>query len=211
VDTVGNIETAPSNPDATISRAFSPTPLRALDIDVHLGMQQRSWIRYLDILFSQTSGITALANSNRIRVERFSVDTTSAAGAAAGTGASVAVNSFQTTDSRLRLDFGSNGLGGLRQAGDGFYRVRLDMDGDTAFDGTDDAQFEFFRLFGDVNGDSRVDEADSRFVASQLGRTGPTLEADADGSGAVNTLDRQYTIQRRGRHLRDWMLGWLDD
>ncbi len=211
IDSISSVEAAPSTPDATLNRSFTPPPLRALDIDVQLGMQQRSFVRYLDVLFSEASGVSNLGNASRVKVEKFSVDTASASSAVAGTGTNVVVSAFTTVNSRLRLDFGSSGVGGLRQAGDGFYRIRIDMDGDAAFGGADDAEFEFFRLFGDVNGDGIVTLADTNLVGSQLGRTGSGLEADCDGNGVVNTLDRQYSIQRRNRTLQTWMFGWLDD
>ena len=50
----------------------------------------------------------------------------------------------------------------------------------------------FFRLFGDVNGDGVVNNADLAIINSAIGESGANLAADVDGSGAVNSLDLEY-------------------
>jgi hypothetical protein len=112
---------------------------------------------------------------------------------------------------KLRLDFGSNGLGGLRQAGNGFYRILLDVDGNGSFADAGDNAFEFHRLFGDANGDAKVDVADTTLVTSQIGRVGANLDGDLDGNGSVNSTDRLFTTQQRGKLLLEPLVGWLDD
>jgi hypothetical protein len=38
------------------------------------------------------------------------------------------------------------------------------------------------------------------------------LDGDLDGNGSVNSTDRLYTSQQRGKKLLDdVLLGWLDD
>jgi hypothetical protein len=85
------------------------------------------------------------------------------------------------------------------------------MDGNGSFADVGDNAFEFHRLFGDANGDAKVDIADTDLVTSQIGRTGSNLDGDLDGNNAVNSTDRLYTTQQRGKKLLDPLLGWLDD
>ena len=51
----------------------------------------------------------------------------------------------------LLLDFGAAGIGGNRNttAGDGYYQLSIDLDGDGTFETVE----HFYRLLGDVNGD----------------------------------------------------------
>ena len=149
-----------------------------------------------------------MLNAGRVKIERFGIDATSVV---PGTGVDVPGTLLSQNGNRLRLDFGASGLGGLRQAGNGFYRVLLDLDGNGSYADTGDAAFEFHRLFGDADGNGIVDIADTNLVTSQIGRTGANLDGDLDGNGAVNSTDRLYTTQQRGKKLLEPLLGWLDD
>ena len=205
-DLSGNVETAPSTNDVSVTATFAAAALTATGIDVQNGANQRSYVRYLDILFSDNP--TAMQSSGRIAVERFGI---SAGAVNAGTGVAVTGFSTSRTANNLKLDFGTDGLGGKLQDGDGFYRVRLDLNGNGVFTDSGDASFEFFRLFGDANGDGTVDVADTNLVTTQVGRAGANLDGDIDGNGAVNATDRLYTTRQRGRKLLSWMLAFLDD
>ncbi|MFO0999029.1 MAG: hypothetical protein U0936_01720 [Planctomycetaceae bacterium] len=208
-DGSGNIEAMPAaTSDISVTVAFSAAGLTATGIDVQNGVNQRSYVRYLDVLFSTNSGVSNLLNPGRVKVEQFTIDATSVV---PGTGTLVTGAGLTQTGNRLRLDFGATGLGGLRQAGNGFYRILLDMDGNGSFADAGDSAFEFHRLFGDANGDAKVDVADTNLVTSQIGRTGTNLDGDLDGNGSVNSTDRLYTTQQRGKKLLDPLLGWLDD
>ncbi|MFM7925366.1 MAG: hypothetical protein ACKPJJ_34515, partial [Planctomycetaceae bacterium] len=81
-------------------------------------MSQRSYVRYLDVLFSGSPA--AMLSGNRVRVERFAVN---AGSVTPLTGTAVTGFGLSVDGPRLRLDFGSSGLGGTAQAGDGFYRA----------------------------------------------------------------------------------------
>ena len=205
-DLSGNVEAAPSTSDVVVTATFAAASLTATGIDVQNGANQRSYVRYLDILFSDTP--TALLSSGRIAVERFDISATSIN---AGTGVAVAGFSTSQTANKLKLDFGIDGLGGTFQNGDGFYRVRLDLNGNGLFTDSGDASFEFFRLFGDANGNGTVDIADTNLVTGQVGRAAANLDGDIDGNGTVNATDRLYTIRQRGRKLLSWLLAFLDD
>ena len=207
-DGAGNVEAAPASGDLEVTVSFSDQPFSATGIDVQNGANQRSYIRYLDVLFSSAAGLTAWSTTGRVSVERFGIDATNVA---AGTGTVVATPVFAKDGNKLKLDFGATGLGGLNLAGNGFYRVRLDINGDGDFLDAEDKAYEFYRLFGDANGDRKVDIADTNLVISQVGRTGLNLDGDLDGNGAVNSTDRLYSVQQRGKKLLDPLLGWLDD
>ncbi|MBL8810606.1 MAG: hypothetical protein JNM43_10550, partial [Planctomycetaceae bacterium] len=93
----------------------------------------------------------------------------------------------------------SNGLGGNRNttAGDGYYQLGIDMDGD----GTYESVRSFYRLLGDVNGDRRVDTVDSSLVLGAYGTSNP--ERDVNGDGSVNANDRTLLLRSVGRKLKD--------
>ena len=202
------MEAAPADVDLTVTVSFSFVPFSAVGIDVQIGANQRSYVRYLDVLFSNAAALASWPSTNRVKVERFAIDSTSVT---AGTGTVVNDGVITKDGSKLKLDFGATGLGGSNLAGNGFYRVLLDIDGNGSFSDAADQAFEFHRLFGDANGDRKVDVADTNLVTSQVGRSGINLDGDMDGNGVVNGTDRMFTIQRRGNKLNDLLLGWLDD
>jgi hypothetical protein len=207
-DSAGNVEAAPVSGDVTVTVSFSSGGLTLGAIDVQNGSGQRSYVRHLDLLFSSSTGLSSLANTGRVRVERFGIDATSVN---PGTGTLVSGFTVNQSGNRLKIDFGATGVGGLRQAGNGFYRVLVDVDGNGNFTDAGDGAMEFHRLFGDADGNGIVDIADTNLVTSQIGRTGTNLDGDLDGNGSVNSTDRLFTVQQRGRKLLDPLLGWLDD
>jgi ELWxxDGT repeat protein len=207
-DGSGNVEAAPVSGDVSSTYSFASAGLTATAIDVQNGVNQRSYVRYLDVLFSTSTGLDALLATGRVKVERFAID---AGSVNPGDGAPVTGFGLVQNGNKLRLDFGSNGLGGLRQAGNGFYRILLDVDGNGSFADAGDNAFEFHRLFGDANGDAKVDVADTTLVTSQIGRVGANLDGDLDGNGSVNSTDRLFTTQQRGKLLLEPLVSWLDD
>jgi hypothetical protein len=202
------VEAAPIGGDVSVTMSFASAALTATAIDVQNGVNQRSYVRYLDVLFSSSTGLSNLLSTDHVKVERYGIDATVLA---PGMGSPVTGFTLSQEGNRLRLDFGANGLGGLRQAGNGFYRVYLDLDQNAAYHDFPDRSFEFHRLFGDANGDGQVDVADTNLVTSQIGRVGANLDGDLDGNGSVNSTDRLFSTQQRGKKLLDDMLGFLDD
>ena len=186
--------------------------MRATGIDVQLGSQQRSYIRNVDVLFNSETNLVELLAPARIAVERFALD---ASDVTPGTGISVGNFAVNKVADRLRLDFGTNGITGVRTSntGDGFYRIRLDVNGDGDFTDAEDASFEFHRILGDANGDAVVNNADLAIVNSQQGRTGALLQGDMDGNGGVNFQDRNYVNAQKAinRHLDEALVALLDD
>jgi ELWxxDGT repeat protein len=207
-DGSGNVEVAPVSGDVSATYSFASAGLTATAIDVQNGVNQRSYVRYLDVLFSTSTGLSGLLATGRVKVERFGINATSVT---PESGTAVTGFGLVQNGNKLRLDFGLNGLGGLRQAGNGFYRILLDLDGNGMFTDAGDKAFEFHRLFGDANGDAKVDVADTNLVTSQIGRIGANLDGDLDGNGSVNSTDRLYTTQQRGQQLLAPLLSWLDD
>ncbi|MDX1927618.1 MAG: Calx-beta domain-containing protein [Pirellulaceae bacterium] len=207
-DDAGNVEATPVVADLSVTNSFAAAGLKATAIDVQKGANQRSYVRNLDILFSSATGLSELLAAGRVKVERFGIDATSVS---PGTGSLVTGFALTQDDKSLRLDFGANGLGGLREAGNGFYRILIDQDGNNSFGDPADTAFEFFRLWGDANGDGKVDSTDLSLVTSQVGRVGNNVDGDLDGNGVVNSLDRLFATQQNGKKLRDSLFGWLDD
>ncbi|MCX7399769.1 MAG: cadherin domain-containing protein [Planctomycetales bacterium] len=205
-DGSGNVEAAPVTGDVSVTVSFSaPAILTATGIDVQNSANQRSYVRYLDLLFS---GDPSALLSGNIAVEKFGLNATDVT---AGTGTAVTGFGMTQSSNKLKLDFGATGIGGLRDAGNGFYRVRLDMNQDGDFTDAVDQAFEFYRLFGDANGDKVVDVLDTNLVTAQVGRSGTNLDGDLDGNGTVNATDRLYTTQQRGKNLLLALRSLLDD
>lgn len=194
VDGAGNLEAIPLSADIQVTETFTAPAagLSAQGIDVQNGQTQRSYIDNVDVLFNDATGLQALIDNDRIRVERFGLDETTPD---LGTGSVVSGFSAAASGNAITLDF-ANGIGGSGSGGNGFYRIALDLDGDGSFD---DASFEFFRLYGDANGDGKVTSAD---------RISPE---DLNGDGRVDARDRSVWRRERGKELNSDLFGLLDD
>ncbi len=208
IDSRNNVEDEPSVADQILTRQFDPpAQLQATGIDVQRGANQRSFIQYLDLMFSDSQGLQNLLTNNRVRIERFSLD---ASDVTIGMGATVSLGSASINGNIIQLNFGAQGIGGNRStdAGNGFYRISIDTDGDGDFD---DQHFEFFRLFGDADGNGTVNAADSTLINGQFGRTGTNLDGDIDGDRRVSVFDRLYASRNVGKKLRIDLFDYLDD
>jgi surface-anchored protein len=163
-------------------------------IDVQNGMTQRSYIRNLDVLFGSDDGLDdILANPGRVQITKYDLN--------GNNGSVLPATAFglSTSGSSLKFDFGLQGLGGNRNtnAGDGYYRVGIDADGDGEFE----TFKSFYRLLGDVNGDHKVDASDRTSVMAALRSQNP--EADANGDGVVNSADLTLVTRAIGRKFKD--------
>jgi ELWxxDGT repeat protein len=196
IDNAGNQEAAPAAPnDVVLTETFTaPASLDAVGIDVQKGQTQRSFVQFVDILFNNITGVQDLIANNRIRVERFAVDESSPT---IGSGTAITGFTAVGNGNSIQLDFGSGGLGGSRRAGNGFYRISLDLNGDGLFD---DSNFEFFRLYGDTNGDGQVTSSDRRGIREDL-----------NGDGRVDSRDRRVPRSERGRAIDAALLAMVDD
>jgi hypothetical protein len=162
-------------------------------LDVQDGMTQRSYIRYVDLVFANSSGLATLISEGRIKLTRYSLT-------GGGTPVTVSLtNKLSTSGSEIRFDFGSGGIGGSASSstGDGYYEIGIDLDRNGSFETVK----HFYRLFGDVTGDRKVDSSDVSAVSAAYGQSGSKVEADVNGSGSVNLLDWYYTRSARGRSL----------
>ena len=160
VDGAGNTEAAPSDPnsDFVVTSTFGASPaLGVTSFQVQKGSVERSFVRYLDLGFNQSVGIQALVDSiqdtanDRVQLIHYDLNGLN------GQRVSLA-GKAHTVDQVMAFDFGQNGVSGspTSTAGDGWYELKLDLDGN----GTYETVKHFYRLFGDVNGDRAVDNND---------------------------------------------------
>jgi hypothetical protein len=173
----------------------------ALALDVQEGQTQRSFVRTVDVLFESDEHLDDVVNLalDRIQLERFALSGVGPATTVSLTGA------VSRIDSQVRLDFGAQGIGGNRNttAGDGYYRLSIDLDGD----GTFETVKHFYRLLGDVNGDRQVSAVDASLILAAYGTGNP--ERDVNGDGLVNAADRTLAIRSLGKTLDELLP--LDD
>ncbi len=179
--------------------AFTITVANVAEVtgfDVQKGLTERSFVRYLDLDFASTIDVVS---TGRIQLTRYNLDGTG--------GTAVGLGPVSVTGARLSIDFGAQGIGGNRNtsAGDGYYVLSMDLDGNGTFETT----LAFYRLFGDANGDRKVDAADGAFILGAYGQLGPSLEGDVNGDGVVNALDRTYALRVTGAALGAGL--WIDD
>ena len=132
-----------------------------------------------------------LIDNNRLQLTRFDLN-----------GLNGSLKSFPTptvVGNKIHFDFGVQGIGGNRNtnAGDGYYELAVDMDGNGSFE----TKNYFYRLLGDVNGDRKVDATDSSLTLSAFGTRNP--ERDVNGDGFVNAIDRTLVLRALGRKLKD--------
>jgi hypothetical protein len=168
--------------------------------DVQHGQTQRSYLRYLDLSFAQSGPeLDALLSGGRVQLTRYNLSGSDA-------GSQVNLNGVHyVTANNLSFDFGAQGIGGNRNsiAGDGYYKVQLDLDGNGTFETTR----RFHRLFGDVNGDRKVTLADTARVLSNLGSHNPVF--DVNGSARVDLVDAVLALLSVGRKLNSQLV--IDD
>ncbi len=161
--------------------------------DVQRGASQRSYIRYLDLVFESDAGLNQLVSEGRFRLTRFGLTGT-------GSGASVSLGGrMQVFGNRVQVDFGAAGIGGNANSttGNGYYQLSVDADRN----GTQETTRHFYRLLGDTNGDRVVSSLDRQAVDAAFGQTGINLNADVNGDGVVNRKDRSIVKNQIGRQL----------
>ncbi len=119
------------------------------------------------------------------------------------------------TGNDLSINFGPNGITSLLTEnnvsgtgkpsttfGDGWYALGVDPTGNPSNNQV--FWLPFFRLLGDTNGEGVVtgpytmSGTDAYTVYNAEGEQGPLLDADVDGSGAVNSKDLTYTAAAKG-------------
>ncbi|HEX5102420.1 MAG TPA: choice-of-anchor Q domain-containing protein, partial [Pirellulaceae bacterium] len=164
--------------------------------DVQRGLAQRSYIRYIDLVFESADGLAELIAQGRFGLTRYNLN--------GANGVNVSLTGKATASgNRIVIDFGAQGIGGKRNSatGDGYYALALDTDDD----GSLETVRNFYRLLGDSNGDRIVDATDVNNVNAAFGATGPH-NADLNGDGVVNATDRNLANRRQGRKIASHLL-----
>jgi len=163
-------------------------------IDVQNGQTQRSFVRYLDLVFDSDMGLLDLINNGRLQLTKFDLNGANGVVIPLPGGAGTSVSG-----TRINVDFGARGIGANRNtnAGDGYYEIGVDMDGNGSFE----TKKHFFRLFGDVTGDGTVDSADKIKVLRGNGTT--SAESDVNGDGQVNVLDTALMSRAIGKKIKN--------
>jgi hypothetical protein len=175
------------------TQAFTLTVVSELtSIQVSKGQTQRSYLRYIDLTMANASVATQLASNASTRIKLVKGDLSgnnpsdvSLTGLVSASGSTVAI------------DFGSQGIGGARNTNlaDGYYALQFDLDSDGTFETT----YNFFRLFGDTNGDGKVDQTDVNNVTA--GMTAYSAAYDLNLDGRVTSGDVILVRRAQGRAL----------
>lgn len=213
VDARGNVEAPPAQltDDIVATATFVPPPALAVaGFDVQKGANQRSYVRYLDVLFNTATGVQGIldsvsdadASNDRIHLKRYGLD-----GSGPGDNVGLMGGVIQRRGSAFAFDFGSSGLTGNAGSavGDGYYELSIDLDGDNIVD----RQLYFYRLFGDTNGDGKVDQQDVNNIRKSIRRNLFNSDYDIDGDGEVSVIDLLYTRDEKKKSLLGGL--FLDD
>jgi hypothetical protein len=203
VNGTGDVEAVPAGgSQVAVTATFAtPSQLAATGFSVENGLVERSFVRYIDVTFNESAGLSALVagindanpNSSSIRLLRFGLD-------GSGPGIDVPLTGKVTAVGQvLAFDFGAGGIGGDANSslGDGYYELDFDLNNN----GTFDTVRHFYRLLGDVNGDHVVNAADIAAIAAALGQSGPLTNQDVNGDGIVDNYDRQLAVQNLYQQL----------
>jgi len=186
--------TVGGTPDASVNYTLN---LQAFAV-VQNGSVGRSYVRHVSLNFDGTLGLAeavASVGTANPRIRLF-FGGTSGTQAVAKT---LTAGMVSLVGNQVKLDFGVNGVGGDRNStlGDGIYRLRVDLDGD----GTAEITGTFFRLFGDVDGNGIVNDADIALVNAAQGASGLNLATDLNGDGFVNAFDLTNVKRRKGARV----------
>jgi len=155
------------------------------------GQTQRSYVRYLDVVFDQSEGVQAMINSGRFKLTKYDFLGNNP------TNVPLTSSVFSLNRNIARVDFGAQGVGGNRNtnAGDGHYVLEVDTNNDSLFE----SSAAFHRLLGDLTGDGQVDNSDK---SQMLRRSGPLAENDVNGDGLLNLSDTSLLTRAFGRRIR---------
>jgi len=174
---------------AVVSVADTPVPLQLTGYQLQLGETQRSFIRYIDLTFNSSTGLANLVRNRRLILTRqnlLNTRTNDINDLGPEVGVSLTAFDTVTGPNKLRINFASFGIGGSPTSpyGDGYYRLKLDGDGDGVYETVK----TFYRLLGDGNAD--------RVVTFAIDKN-----YDLTGDGVVNNLDTTHANLRNGRRI----------
>ena len=226
----GVAETMHSAPSVTDTFAVPAAPQATIFV-VEKGLSERSYIRYLDVMFNEPVSSLTL-DAAHVRLAHYGLDGVTLISDVDLT------NRIALIDHVMEIDFGAGGIGGNENLpalladwtklilDDGYYKLTIDPDGTSQHMVEED----FYRLFGDVTGNAsggatttgsasggdligQVSKADLAAVTSAVGQVAnaqtPLLNADINGAGAVTSNDRLLAAKSVGRHLASGL--HLDD
>ena len=220
IDGAGNIEVAHASPnDVESTQTLSPPPSLAVSsLVIEKGLVERSFIRYIDIGFNESgAALQSLIDNNDIRLIQHPLS-----GVISPSDPTVplagllkVIDDANGIADIIEIDFGALALGGAADtpglafstywselaAGDGYYELDIDTGGSNPANWSTAAHEFFYRLLGDVNGDHIVNGADLTAITAALGQTGPYINADVNGDGTVNTIDKLLALKSQNRAL----------
>ena len=182
-----------ANPDASVDYTLTLQALQSTVVQD--GSAGRSYVRYVTLNFETELALADVVASLGTSTPRIRL-VYGGAGGKTWAARNLTSSMVSQVGNQLRIDFGAEGIGGNRnsQAGDGLYRLRVDLDGD----GTSENIANFFKLFGDVDGNGIVNKTDTSLVTAAQGTTGVNLAADTDGDGDVDAADLANVKKRQG-------------
>jgi Dockerin type I domain len=203
LDGSGLVQAAAVNPVTFTNQSFTASSLQVTGLTVENGAAERSYIRYLDVDFSESDAqsggqLTTIAGSVGTALHLYQYDLNGDASSKTA----VPLSGVTTTviDHAIELDFGAAGLGGNANttAADGYYELDV-IEGGTTY------KHFFYRLLGDVTGDGVVDNNDLNAIATELTLSAPTgyspLSADVNGDGSVTAMDTTLATRAKGHKL----------
>jgi parallel beta-helix repeat protein len=166
---------------------------QVLGFDVSKGSIQRSYLRYVDVAMLSSSVASQVAANASTRVKLLKADLNGNNPVPLALTGQVSSNG-----STLAIDFGSDGISNSRNstAGDGYYTLQVDLDADGVFE----TSFYFYRLFGDTNGDRKVNQIDVNAVTAAM--SSYSVLADLNFDGRVNSSDLIFVRRSVGRALK---------
>ncbi len=210
----------PSAPDVTFKNITYSAPFGIQSFAVEKNIAERSFIQYLDVDFNQTlsssppsaalqglaAGLAGSSPSSYVELLWYGENLSAGSTPKGSVNLSSAAVGLSGND--LSINFGPNGITSLLAGapasptsnvfGDGWYALGIDASGNPQTGPT--FWLTFFRLLGDTNGDGVVTGpyttagTDAYTVYHAEGQSGSLLNADVDGSGAVNSKDLNAAI-----------------
>ncbi len=210
-DRNGNVEAAPASLSALPSTSLTvqAAPLKATDFSVDHGSSNRSFVRYVDVVFNESNATNSNVLTNLIAGGALTLTRHAITGVAVGDPSVVLDNAHgvkvSAIDHTIELDFGAGGVGSAfgvanpatNAASDGYYEIDMNLGAGPV------TKAFFYRLMGDVNADGTVDTNDVTVISNALGSSSTTqiLAADADGDSAVTANDRNIARKQAGQKL----------
>ncbi len=221
IDAAGLVQPTPSMPNVTDANVMfrPPSQLAVTGLTVENGAAERSYIRYLDLDFNESTSsvLQSIVNSvnNPTNSNPAELTLTQNNLTDSGTPTPVSLQGLLSViDNAIEIDFGTGGIGGNPNAtaADGYYTLSFSPTGSQPGVA---ATHHFYRLLGDVNGDGTVDQNDLNEIAAARGQSvnqiatainqpasGLTaLSMDVNGDGSVNTTDLALATKSKGNKL----------